>query len=1415
MPKARLVFNGDWVYIEKEKRIYQFTQEIANKVNNIPGVIDNTNSTSTTDALSANMGKYLQDQINNLSWMRHFISAWDCTTGLPLTEPAQDPYTYSAGDFFIVSAVDGGGWTNYRPHWATYTHWVPSTAVETETVGVTDIYIYDWSTWILLPSSNVQIIVDDALSNTSTHPVQNRVITWALNQKQDVINDLSIIRAWAALWATSLQSWDNITELVNNAGYQDAWDVIAAITWYIYRWAVQPQNPAEGMLWYDTVTDKLKIYNWTEWIEVWSWGWGGSYTAGNWININWQNVISNTLPGPIISATAPANPTEWMLWYDTTNDILMSYDGTNWNWAGAGIKFFDFDGTAPKAEEIMMYIHDNPDQMVIVRYQNGLYFFAGTDGALEPDNGYYVYFWKEALDGWDYTSYTSMFQNGLTFYGWNWAYSSWRSNSVWWQFLSTTVNYRTPYMPQYPGQPTSKKYVDDRVNSVFENIEAWNNINIETTCVISNDKRWPCPEWFHVPDIGEVQNLFNALGRNSLDISALKMPLSWARDSVDGSVYDQGSYWYYATNYAQSGWRTRVIMSAPWVPYYSYMSMNRAIWFPVRPFKDEFVSPDNTWTMLEDFSQSYGAWAWIFWNEDDGLISLVLEPGYAASSYNITIADKNLWATVVYNDWDTLSQANCWNYYQRWNNHWFPYTWSVTTSSTQVDTTGYWPGNYYDDDTFIIWYTDWSSIQNNNLWGYTSWQINTNCSMVISANVPESAAWWNITGDISNQTDLAYALLWKADVADVNTKTFFLSSTSDLTTAQAAYDWYASGKAAIIDYDGAEYILIESYPSYIRFAGSQISTVVNNTWDVQPEYKFIDFALNNGEVTSVTNSMSHSMYAYIPTGWIGGDWFTPTQNAHPATKKYVDDSVNTKTFYLTWTTWASNIATAQAIYDWRRAWKNPIIAYTGNYCGWIYIFEAENNGGDYLYFKNTMPVIASNVLKWIKKAVMDIVSSGGVVSAIDIAEYDNRFLSTDNIISYTPSGDYNPATKKYVDDNVVRYTAWSNITIDANNVISTTLGNVFIFRWSVSSYSNLPASWQSVWDVWIALDTWIAWAWDWTQWISLWGMSNLSNYFNKTQDDSDDIIQWTTKLFVTQQEKNTWNAKQNALTAWANIQINWNTISATDTTYSGWTWISISWTTISNTWVTSVGWQSWSVSLKTVNGNSLIGSWDVVIAAFAPATAWTAWQVLTKTANWYNWMSNSSNIKCFQLNMIGYTQAQLQEIVSWINTWVDYGAVVKTMNWAEVGDVFLYSNFQSGNDWLEYLFVWTKSYTETYPDNNNSQFTKLGNWLLKIIYNPVSQVYSLTWTRFNDVANFIECTWVRGWQWYHTPFMPTQWWQPATKAYVDSVAWWGWAWAITNETTWTTYAVSKIWSWTQAQYNNLSTKNPNTLYFVF
>lgn len=109
---------------------------------------------------------------------------------------------------------------------------------------------------------------------------------------------------------------------------------------------------------------------------------------------------------------------------------------------------------------------------------------------------------------------------------------------------------------------------------------------------------------------------------------------------------------------------------------------------------------------------------WIFRNKANGLISIT-------SDWDTwyTIQDKNLWATAVYNDWDTLTQANMWNMYQRWNNYWFPSTWVVpNVSYKQVDASGYWPWNYYSNDAFIIWIGDRSSVQNDNLrWWVSQW----------------------------------------------------------------------------------------------------------------------------------------------------------------------------------------------------------------------------------------------------------------------------------------------------------------------------------------------------------------------------------------------------------------------------------------------------------------------------------------------------------------------------------------------------------------------------------------------------------------------------------------------------------------------------------------------------------------------
>lgn len=224
----RLHFDGDNIYTEKELRVHKLTEDVEDKIAHIPEVVNDLGSDSETDALSAKMGKVLYDQVTSLSWTWKFLSAWDCTTWLPLTNPQVDPYTYTVGDYYVVSAI---GTTNYKPHWGTFTQWVPSTAVETENVWVNDKYYFDWASRTRIPDTAIQVGIDSALSTTSTNAVENRVVTNALNQKQWIISDLAAIRSWAAAGSTALQRLANISELTNNLGYQTAWDVATAIAW--------------------------------------------------------------------------------------------------------------------------------------------------------------------------------------------------------------------------------------------------------------------------------------------------------------------------------------------------------------------------------------------------------------------------------------------------------------------------------------------------------------------------------------------------------------------------------------------------------------------------------------------------------------------------------------------------------------------------------------------------------------------------------------------------------------------------------------------------------------------------------------------------------------------------------------------------------------------------------------------------------------------------------------------------------------------------------------------------------------------------------------------------------------------------------------------------------------------------------
>lgn len=148
-------------------------------------VINNTTSSSTTDALSAAAGKSLQDQVNNLLGRGKYLSIWDCTTGLAMDEPPVNPYTVETGSYFIVGKVASAGGTNYRPNGGVYDKDVPSTTVETETIKVNDTYYYDGTTWRLLDTP----VVDVAFSTLAGSPYDNTNLANALNSKQNITDN--------------------------------------------------------------------------------------------------------------------------------------------------------------------------------------------------------------------------------------------------------------------------------------------------------------------------------------------------------------------------------------------------------------------------------------------------------------------------------------------------------------------------------------------------------------------------------------------------------------------------------------------------------------------------------------------------------------------------------------------------------------------------------------------------------------------------------------------------------------------------------------------------------------------------------------------------------------------------------------------------------------------------------------------------------------------------------------------------------------------------------------------------------------------------------------------------------------------------------------------------------------------------
>ena len=149
----------------------------------------------------------LQEQIDVLSWLGKFLSLWDCAWWEPMSFPLETPYTYSTWDYYLVWNVSSATPpVDYRPTWSEWDD-VASQTAETEVVEIWDVYIYDWTVWLLQKNSASWGTGNVVWPNSATDG-HIAVFNWATGK---IIRDWGPIPTWD-VWVstdtgTLLSAW--------------------------------------------------------------------------------------------------------------------------------------------------------------------------------------------------------------------------------------------------------------------------------------------------------------------------------------------------------------------------------------------------------------------------------------------------------------------------------------------------------------------------------------------------------------------------------------------------------------------------------------------------------------------------------------------------------------------------------------------------------------------------------------------------------------------------------------------------------------------------------------------------------------------------------------------------------------------------------------------------------------------------------------------------------------------------------------------------------------------------------------------------------------------------------------------------------------------------------------------------------
>lgn len=225
--------------------------------------------------------------------------------------------------------------------------------------------------------------------------------------------------------------------------------------------------------------------------------------------------------------------------------------------------------------------------------------------------------------------------------------------------------------------------------------------------------------------------------------------------------------------------------------------------------------------------------------------------------------------------------------------------WTVSSANPPVN---YRPtGSSYTGTASSTPETDELEVWDVYIYDWATWLLQSNHWKTVSFS--------NIAWDAMDNANLSWYL---------NVKAFYLSSTSDLVTAQAAFDWQNWGKTAIIVYSNKPYAFSFYNTAQMDFVcllyREQLDAGNNKTSLVRD---VITFSITWGTtVSSISaNAWNNVIASVLKTDTDYATPYTPQYNWSPATKKYVDDKVSDTAYASSWN-WVTWIAPSKnAVYD--------------------------------------------------------------------------------------------------------------------------------------------------------------------------------------------------------------------------------------------------------------------------------------------------------------------------------------------------------------------------------------------------------------------------------------------------------------------------------------------------------------------